>query len=66
MRTPCANGLPRRIIVLRHALRSALLPMTPALNFRQCWRALVTETVFTWPGMGMPFLDSLSNRAMLW
>jgi peptide/nickel transport system permease protein len=65
IRTARAKGLPQRVVLLRHALRNALLPMItlgglelPSL----LGGALVTETVFTWPGMGRLFLDSLSYR----
>jgi peptide/nickel transport system permease protein len=65
VRTARAKGLPRRWILYRHIVRNALLPMItigglqlPAL----LGGALVTETVFTWPGMGRLFLDSISYR----
>jgi peptide/nickel transport system permease protein len=65
IRTARAKGLPERRVLIRHALRNALLPMItlaglelPAL----LGGALVTETVFTWPGMGRLFLDSLGYR----
>ncbi|HEY9346027.1 MAG TPA: ABC transporter permease [Inquilinus sp.] len=65
IRTARAKGLPEKRVLIRHALRNALLPMItlaglelPAL----LGGALVTETVFTWPGMGRLFLDSLGYR----
>ncbi|ONG59102.1 diguanylate cyclase [Pseudoroseomonas deserti] len=65
IRTARSKGLPERRILLNHAVRNALLPMItitglhlPALLSG----ALVTETVFTWPGMGRLFLDSISYR----
>jgi len=65
IRTARAKGLPERAVLIHHALRNALLPMItlaglelPAL----LGGALVTETVFTWPGMGRLFLDSLGYR----
>lgn len=65
VRTARAKGLPERVVLFRHSLRNALLPMItlaglelPAL----LGGALVTETVFTWPGMGRLFLDSLGYR----
>jgi peptide/nickel transport system permease protein len=64
VRTARAKGLPERI-VLRHALRNALLPMITLAGLELptlLGGALVTETVFTWPGMGRLFLDSLSYR----
>ncbi|MBV8448878.1 MAG: ABC transporter permease [Hyphomicrobiales bacterium] len=65
IRTAQAKGLPRRIVLLRHALRNALLPMITLAGLELptlLGGALVTETVFTWPGMGRLFLDSLSYR----
>jgi peptide/nickel transport system permease protein len=65
IRTARAKGLPEKRVLIRHALRNALQPMItlaglelPAL----LGGALVTETVFTWPGMGRLFLDSLGYR----
>ena len=65
VRTARAKGLSPRRVLVRHALRNAVLPMitlaglqVPAL----LGGALVAETVFTWPGMGRLFLDSLNYR----
>lgn len=62
IRTARAKGLPPRRVLMKHVLGNAMLPMItlagvqlPAL----LGGALVTETVFTWPGMGRLFLDSL-------
>ena len=65
MRTARAKGLPRRVILMRHALRNALLPMIALAGLQLptlLGGALVTETVFTWPGMGRLFLDSIGYR----
>jgi len=65
VRTARAKGLPRRIVLFRHAFRNALLPMITLAGLELptlLGGALVTETVFTWPGMGRLFLDSLSYR----
>ncbi|HEY0212967.1 MAG TPA: ABC transporter permease [Paenirhodobacter sp.] len=65
IRTARSKGVPPFQILTHHAVRNALLPMititglhVPAL----LGGALVTETVFTWPGMGRLFLDSVSYR----
>ena len=63
--TARAKGVPERQILLRHALRNALLPMITITGLHVptlLSGALVTETVFTWPGMGRLFLDSISYR----
>ncbi len=65
VRTAVAKGLPRRFVIMRHALRNALLPMITLAGLQLptlLGGALVTETVFTWPGMGRLFLDSIGYR----
>ncbi|MCB9947214.1 MAG: ABC transporter permease [Rhodospirillaceae bacterium] len=65
IRTARAKGVPERVILWRHAIRNALLPMITIAGLQLptlLSGALVTETVFTWPGMGRLFLDSLSYR----
>ena len=65
VRTARAKGLPRRRVLIHHALRNALLPMITIAGLQLptlLSGALVTETVFTWPGMGRLFLDSLGYR----
>ncbi|AOO80222.1 ABC transporter permease [Bosea vaviloviae] len=65
IRTARAKGVPEGQILLRHAFRNALLPMITITGLHVptlLSGALVTETVFTWPGMGRLFLDSISYR----
>lgn len=65
VRTARAKGLPRHTIVMKHAFRNALLPMIALAGLQLptlLSGALVTETVFTWPGMGRLFLDSIGYR----
>lgn len=65
VRTARAKGLSRTRVLIRHALRNALLPMITLAGLQLptlLGGALVTETVFTWPGMGRLFLDSLDYR----
>ena len=65
IRTARAKGLPERVVLLHHAMRNALLPMITLAGLQLptlLGGALVTETVFTWPGMGRLFLDSLGYR----
>jgi peptide/nickel transport system permease protein len=64
MRTARAKGLSERRVVLRHALRNALAPLTmmAALDVGAIIGGLViTERIFEWPGMGMYFLDAMSD-----
>lgn len=65
IRTARSKGLPERRILLHHAIRNALLPMITVAGLQLptlLSGALVTETVFTWPGMGRLFLDSIGYR----
>ena len=65
IRTARAKGLPERVVLVHHAIRNALLPMITIAGLQLptlLSGALVTETVFTWPGMGRLFLDSLGYR----
>ncbi len=64
IRTAWAKGLPRRIVYLRHALRNALLPVVTMLGLQfgaMLAGAVVTETVFSRPGLGR-----LVVSAILW
>lgn len=65
IRTARAKGVSERNILLHHAMRNALLPMITIAGIQipsLLSGALVTETVFAWPGMGRLFLDSISYR----
>ncbi|MBE9605417.1 ABC transporter permease [Acetobacteraceae bacterium H6797] len=65
VRTARAKGLSNSIVLIRHVMRNALLPMITLAGLELptlLSGALVTETVFTWPGMGRLFLDSISYR----
>ncbi len=65
IRTARAKGLPERTILVHHAIRNALLPMITVAGLQLptlLSGALVTETIFTWPGMGRLFLDSIGYR----
>lgn len=62
VKTARAKGVAERTVMWRHVARNAMLPMItlPGMQVPQLLGgALVAETVFTWPGMGRLFLDSL-------
>lgn len=62
IRTARAKGLGRGRILMKHIVGNALVPMITLAGLQMpalLGGALVTETVFTWPGMGRLFLDSL-------
>ena len=65
IRTARAKGLPERDVVYRHALRNALIPVLTVigLQFGSLFSgAIVTETIFSWPGIGRLTLSAISNR----
>jgi peptide/nickel transport system permease protein len=65
MRTARAKGLSGPRILFGHGLRAALVPLVTLLGLQipmLLGGALVTETVFSWPGMGLLFVNSLSMR----
>lgn len=62
IRTARAKGLSERIVVVRHALRNALLPLAsvvPVDVITLIGGAVITETIFGWSGMGRMFVVSL-------
>ncbi len=65
VRTARAKGLPERVVILRHALRNALLPLIALLGFELPGLfagAIVTEKIFNWPGVGHIHIDTLAAR----
>lgn len=65
IRTARAKGLSERVVVVRHALRNALMPLAsiiPVDIVSLLGGAVITETIFGWSGMGKFFVDSLRNN----
>jgi peptide/nickel transport system permease protein len=65
IRTARAKGLPERTVVYRHALRNALVPVLTVLGLQfgaLLGGAIVTETIFAWPGIGRLTIQAISNR----
>jgi oligopeptide transport system permease protein len=65
IRTAKAKGLPMRTVVLRHALKPALLPVVSLagpLAISVMTEAIVTETVFSLPGLGRLIVNGAGNR----
>jgi peptide/nickel transport system permease protein len=65
IRTARAKGLSRGTVIFRHALKNAFLPIITVigLNFGLLLGgAVLTETIFSWPGLGRYVVDSLSAR----
>ncbi|PID55351.1 MAG: ABC transporter permease [Micrococcales bacterium] len=64
VRTARAKGLAERVVILRHAFRNALIPVSTlvAISFGALLGgAVITETVFGWRGMGRLFIDGLRD-----
>jgi len=62
VRTAYAKGLPNVIVLVRHAVRNALLPVVTVIGFRIAFilsGTIVVETVFAIPGIGRLFTDSI-------
>jgi peptide/nickel transport system permease protein len=65
MRTARAKGIDSTSILVRHALRNAVIPLITvvAIDFGAvAGGATITEGIFAWPGMGSLFIDSLNSR----
>jgi oligopeptide transport system permease protein len=65
IRTARAKGLPTRVVVFRHALKPALLPVVSVmgpLTISSITSALVTETIFSLPGIGKLIVNGAGNR----
>jgi peptide/nickel transport system permease protein len=64
MRTAQAKGLSQRSIVLTHALKNAALPLVTLLGLDLPFLlagAVVTESIFAWPGIGSLFIEHTSK-----
>ena len=64
LRTARAKGVSERRVIFRHAFRNALIPLTTltAIDIGALAGGLIiTETVFTYPGMGLYFINALKN-----
>lgn len=65
IRTARAKGLSETTVVYRHALRNALNPVLTVIGLQfgsLLAGAIVTETIFSWPGLGRLTLSAISNR----
>jgi peptide/nickel transport system permease protein len=65
VRTARAKGLTRTRVVFRHAFRNAMLPILTNVALEIAFLfggAIVTETIFNWPGMGRLYIDGVGNR----
>ncbi len=63
--TAKSKGLTEKVVVIKHALRNALIPIVTILGLRfgmMLGGAVLTETVFSWPGVGRLMVDSILAR----
>ena len=62
VRTATAKGLSRQVVILRHAVRNALLPVVTVIGFRIAFLfsgTIIIENIFAIPGIGRLFIDSI-------
>jgi peptide/nickel transport system permease protein len=65
IRTARAKGLSENAVVYKHALRNAMIPIVTVLGLQfgaLLAGAIVTETIFSWPGIGRMTISAISNR----
>ncbi|MBC8954301.1 dipeptide ABC transporter permease DppB [Xenorhabdus sp. PB62.4] len=65
IRTARAKGLSRIRVIIVHALRNALLPVVTVIGLQvgiMLAGAILTETIFSWPGLGRWLIDALQRR----
>ena len=65
IRTAWAKGLRERVVVVRHALKNALIPVITVVGTQIPWMvggAVIIETVFALPGLGTLMIDSIFSR----
>jgi peptide/nickel transport system permease protein len=65
VRTARAKGLRERVVVLRHALRNAWMPVVTMLGLEFGFLlsgVVVVETVFSWPGVGRLVFNAINQR----
>jgi ABC-type dipeptide/oligopeptide/nickel transport system permease component len=65
VRTARAKGLSERVVVVRHALRNALIPVITVLGLdfgAYLTGSILTETVFSWPGIGRYVVTAIGKR----
>ena len=65
IRTARAKGLPERVVVYKHALRNAMIPVLTLIGLQfgaLLAGAIVTEKIFSWPGIGRLTVSAIENR----
>ena len=65
IRTARAKGVKQRVVITRHALRNALIPVITVIGLQFGYLlggAVLTETVFSWPGVGTYLVNSIKAK----
>jgi peptide/nickel transport system permease protein len=65
IRTARAKGLTPRMVMWRHSIRNMLIPVVTVIGLQighLLGGAVITETVFAWPGVGLLLVDAITNR----
>jgi peptide/nickel transport system permease protein len=65
IRTARAKGLSQRTMIVRHALRNVMIPISTVLGMRfagMLGGAVIVETIFAWPGIGKLVVDAIFDR----
>jgi ABC-type dipeptide/oligopeptide/nickel transport system permease component len=65
VRTARSKGLREQVVVLRHVLRNALIPVVTLLGgilTIVIGGSVIVETIFNWPGLGRLFFEGLTNK----
>jgi peptide/nickel transport system permease protein len=65
IRTARAKGLSESTVIYKHALRNAMIPVLTVIGLQfgaLLAGAIVTETIFSWPGIGRLTVQAISNR----
>lgn len=60
-----AKGVPEHLVILKHGLRNALIPLITIVGMDIPWLfagAVIIESVFTWPGIGLLYVKAVSQR----
>ncbi len=65
IRTAYSKGLRKRVVIYKHALKNALIPIITVVGLqfgRLLGGAVLTETIFSWPGLGKYLVDAINAR----
>ena len=65
IRTARAKGVPRKLVIRKHALKNALVPIVTVAGLQfstMLGGSVISETVFAWPGVGRLIIDSIKQR----